>query len=70
MFAVDIKVVDTVDQLIKHYPEVFGPGIGQLDGKYHIQVDDSYHLIVTDCTLQESFSGNTRVVKRNIDSAD
>ena len=45
VFAVDVKVADTVDQLIKQYPEVFGPGIGQLDGEYHIQVDDSYRPI-------------------------
>ena len=35
VFAVYVKVADTVDQLIKQYPEVFGPGIGQLDGEYH-----------------------------------
>ena len=45
VFAVDIKVADTVDQLIKQYPDVFSPGIGQLDGEYHIHVDDNYRPI-------------------------
>ena len=42
VYSIDIKVAGSVDQLIKQYPEVFGSGIGRLEGEYHIQVDDSY----------------------------
>ena len=42
VYSIDVKVAGSVDQLIKQYPEVFGSGIGRLEGEYHIQVDDSY----------------------------
>ena len=42
VYTLDITTAKTKEQLIKQYPRVFGPGIGLLEGKYHIFIDDTY----------------------------
>ena len=41
VYALEMKMTSSKDQLLKKYPQVFGPGIG-LEGEYHIQIDGSY----------------------------
>ena len=42
VYALEMKMTSRKDQLLKKYPQVFGPGIGRLEGEYHIQIDGSY----------------------------
>ena len=42
VYALDITTAINKEQLIKQHPRVFGPGIGLLEGKYHICIDDTY----------------------------
>ena len=45
VYALDITTAITKEQLIKQHPRVFGPGIGLLEGKYHICIDDTYEPV-------------------------
>ena len=42
VYALEMKMTSSKDQLLKKYSQVFGPGIGRLEGEYHIQIDVSY----------------------------
>ena len=44
--SLPVYTLDTTkEQLIKQHPRVFGPGIGLLEGKYHIFIDDTYEPV-------------------------
>ena len=42
VYTLDITTTLTREQLIKQYPKVFGPGIGLLEGRYHIRINDTH----------------------------
>ena len=48
VYTLDITTTITKEQLIKQHPRVFGPGIGLLEGKYHICIDDTYEPVQYD----------------------
>ena len=41
VYAVEDTTAMSKEQLIKHYPGVFGPGIGLLEEQYHITIDST-----------------------------
>ena len=45
VFALDITTTLTREQLIKQYPKVFGPGVGLLEGKYCIRIDNTHQPV-------------------------
>ena len=45
VFALDITTTLTREQLIKQYSEVFGPGVGLLEGKYCIRIDNTHQPV-------------------------
>ena len=40
VYALEMKMASNKDLVLRQYPKVFGSGIGGLQGKYHIQVDE------------------------------
>ena len=40
VFALEPPIPMFLEQLEEKYPQVFGPGVGQLAGKYHIVLDE------------------------------
>ena len=45
VYMVEGSALISTDQLIQRYPLVFGEGVGQLEGKYHIRVDTSVNPV-------------------------
>ena len=41
VYLVDDPGLLSTQQLIEQYPTVFGEGVGQLEGQYHIRLDES-----------------------------
>lgn len=45
VYTLDITTTLTREQLIKQYPKVFGPGIGLLEGRYRIHINDTHQPV-------------------------
>ena len=45
VYALESAEPVSMEQLEKDHPDVFGPGVGLLVGKYHIVLDDSVHPV-------------------------
>ena len=41
VYALETQGPVTIEQFVKEHPAVFGPGVGRLEGKYHIVLDES-----------------------------
>ena len=42
VYALDSTTTISKEGLIQQHPKVFGPGVGLLEGKYHISIDSAY----------------------------
>ena len=42
VYSLDSTTTTVKNQLVAQYPNVFGPGIGLLEGKYHIIIDSTH----------------------------
>ena len=45
VYVLEISNTMTKDLLIKQYPKVLRSGIGLLEGKYHIHIEDNYQPV-------------------------